>query len=226
MMQNEILYRPSYSLLRLLMDPGEAIQAESGAMVSMTPNVQVQTAAKGGLLGGLKRAVLGGESFFINTFTCTGSQGELTLAPSMPGDMMHIPLAGGTMMVHSGSFVASTPAVNTDTAWAGSKGFFSKQGLFLLKCEGTGDLFVSSYGAIHMVQLAAGQGYVVDTGHVVAFEATMNYNVRPVGGLKQTLFSGEGLVSEFTGPGRLYMQTRSFEAFLGVLIPRLPKSSG
>lgn len=224
-MQNEILYRPSFSLLRLLMEPGESLLAEAGAMVSMTTNVQVQTAARGGLLGGLKRAVLGGESFFINTFTCSNGQGELTLAPSLPGDVMHIPLAGGTMMVQSGSFVASTPAIHTDTSWAGARGFFAKQGLFLLRCEGQGDLFISSYGAIHPVELAAGQGYVVDTGHVVAFESTMNYSVRGVGGLKQTLFSGEGLVSEFVGPGRLYLQTRSFEAFLGVLVPRLPKSS-
>lgn len=225
-MQNEVLYRPSYSLLRLLMEPGEALLAEAGAMVSMTPNIQVQTQAKGGLLGGLKRAVLGGESFFINTFTCGEGQGELTLAPNLPGDLVHVPMAGGTMMVQSGSFIASSPAISTDTSWAGSKGFFSKEGLFLLKCTGQGDLFMSSYGAIHTVELPAGAGYVVDTGHVVAFESTMDYKVRAVGGLKQTLFSGEGLVSEFVGPGRLYMQTRSFEAFLGVLIPRLPKSSG
>jgi len=224
-MQNEVLYRPSYSLLRLVMEPGESVLAESGAMVSMTPNVQVQTAAKGGILGGLKRAFLGGESFFINTFTCAGSQGELTLAPSLPGDLMHVPMAGGTMMVQSGSFIASSPTINTDTSWAGAKGFFAKEGLFLLKCDGQGDLFISSYGAIHMVELPAGAGYVVDTGHIVAFESTMTYNVRGVGGLKQTLFSGEGMVAEFAGPGRLYMQSRSFEAFLGVLIPKLPKQS-
>ena len=224
-MQNEILYRPSYSLLRLIMEPGESVQAEAGAMVSMTPNVQVQTAAKGGLLGGLKRAVLGGESFFINTFTCTASQGELTLAPGLPGDLMHVPMAGGTMMVQSGSFIASSPTITTDTSWAGAKGFFAKQGLFLLKCDGQGDLFISSYGAIHTIELPAGAGYVVDTGHIVAFESTMTYNVRGVGGMKQTLFSGEGLVAEFVGPGRLYLQSRSFEAFLGVLVPRLPKQS-
>ena len=125
-MQNEVLYRPSYSLLRLLMEPGEALLAEAGAMVSMTPNIQVQTQAKGGLLGGLKRAVLGGESFFINTFTCGEGQGELTLAPNLPGDLVHVPMAGGTMMVQSGSFIASSPAISTDTSWAGSKGFFSK----------------------------------------------------------------------------------------------------
>jgi len=223
-MQNEVLYRPSYSLLRLVMEPGESILAESGAMVSMTPNIQLQTQAKGGLFASLKRTV-GGESFFINTFTCAGSQGELTLAPSLPGDLMHVPMAGGTMMVQSGSFIASSPTINTDTSWAGAKGFFAKEGLFLLKCDGQGDLFISSYGAIHMVELPAGAGYDVDTGHIVAFESTMTYNVRPVGGLKQTLFSGEGMVAEFAGPGRLYMQSRSFEAFLGVLVPKLPQRS-
>ena len=95
----------------------------------------------------------------------------------------------------------------------------------MLKCDGQGDLFISSYGAIHTIELPAGAGYVVDTGHIVAFESTMTYNVRGVGGMKQTLFSGEGLVAEFVGPGRLYLQSRSFEAFLGVLVPRLPKQS-
>ncbi len=225
-MRHEILYKPSYSLLRLLMEPGESLLAEAGALVSMTPNIQVETAARGGLLGGLKRAILGGESFFINTFTCTGSQGEITLAPSLTGDIIHIPIAGGTMYVQSGSYIASAPGITTDVSWGGAKSFFAKEGLFLLKCEGQGDLFVSSYGAIHLVELPAGAGYVVDTGHIVAFEGTMNYRVRGVGGLKQTLLSGEGLVAEFVGPGRLYIQTRSFEAFLSVLIPRLPKSSG
>ncbi|NPV46576.1 MAG: TIGR00266 family protein [Armatimonadetes bacterium] len=224
-MQNEILYRPSYSLLRLLMEPGEQLLAEAGAMVSMTPNIQMETAARGGILGGLKRAVLGGESFFINTFTCANGQGEITLAPSLPGDMMHIPMAGGTMMVQSGSFICSTTGVSTDTSWGGAKTFFGGEGLFLLKCEGQGDLFVSSYGAIHAVELQPGQAYVVDTGHVVAFEATMTFNVRGAGGLKQTLFSGEGLVCEFVGPGRLYLQSRSFQALIRSIIPHLPKSS-
>jgi uncharacterized protein (TIGR00266 family) len=224
-MQNEILYRPSYSLLRLIMQPNEQVLAEAGAMVSMTPNVTVETQARGGLLGGLKRSFLGGESFFINTFTCTASAGELTLAPSLPGDLMHVPMAGGVMLVHSGSYIASSTSVNQDTQWGGAKGFFSGAGFFLLRCEGHGDLFVSSYGAIHMVELQAGQGYIVDTGHIVAFEGTMSYNVKRVGGWKATLLSGEGLICEFVGPGRLYLQTRSFEAFLGAIIPRLPKSS-
>ncbi len=223
-MQNKILYQPSFSLLQLIMEQGEALQAEAGAMVSRTSNVQMQTAARGGILGGLKRAVLGGESFFINTFTCTAEQGELTLAPTLPGDMMYIPLSAGGMFVQSGSYVASTPGISVDTKWGGARTFFAGEGLFLLKCDGTGDLFVSSYGAIHPVELAAGQPYVVDTGHIVAFEETTSYRVTGSGGIKETLLSGEGLVCEFTGPGRLYLQTRSMDAFMKFLIPRLPKS--
>ena len=221
-MQNQILYKPSYSLLQLLMSQGESIQAEAGAMVSMTPNIQMQTQARGGILGGLKRLV-GGESFFINQFTCAAGDGEMTLAPPLPGDIIHIPLSG-TMFVQSGSYIANTDGISVDTKWGGAKGFFSGEGLFLLKAEGAGDLFVSSYGAIHVLELAQGQQYVVDTGHMVAFEGSMTYNVRGSGGLKETFLSGEGLVCDFTGPGRLYLQTRSMDAFLKFLVPKLPKN--
>jgi uncharacterized protein (TIGR00266 family) len=224
-MRNNIVYRPAYSLLQLLMDPGESIRAESGAMVSMTPNIQIETAARGGILGGLKRAVLGGESFFINTFTCQGGPGEMTLAPSLPGDLMHIPLTGGSMFVQSGSYICNNGTIEVDTSWAGARGFFSGEGLFLLKCAGTGDLFISSYGAIHTVELQAGQQYLVDTGHMVAFEETITYTVQRVGNWKSTLLSGEGLVCNFTGPGRLYLQSRSMDAFLKFLIPKLPKGN-
>jgi uncharacterized protein (TIGR00266 family) len=223
-MQSHVFYQPSYSLLQLVLEQGETVQAEAGAMVSMTPNVQMQTAARGGILGGLKRSLLGGESFFMNTFTCTSGQGELTLAPSLSGDVLHVPL-NGTFYVQSGSYIASTPNIQVDTKWGGAKLFFSGEGLFLLRCQGQGDLFVSSYGAIHAVQLAEGQQYVVDTGHMVAFEDTITYKVRGAGGLKETFLSGEGLVCDFTGPGRLYLQTRSMDAFLKFLIPKLPKSS-
>lgn len=221
-MQSNIMYQPSFSLLQLIMSQGESVLAEAGAMVSMTPNIQMKTQARGGILGGLKRAVLGGESFFINTFECAAGQGELTLAPSLPGDMMHVPMTGGTMFVQSGSYIAGSSTVNVDTSWGGAKTFFSGEGLFLLKCEGTGDLFVSSYGAIHAVQLAQGQSYIVDTGHMVAFEGSVQYNVRAVGGLKETFLSGEGLVCELTGPGRVYLQSRSIDAFVKFIIPKLP----
>jgi uncharacterized protein (TIGR00266 family) len=220
--ESEIQYSPSYSLAIIRLQGGESVVAEAGAMVSMSPSLQIQTQSKGGLLGGLKRSVLGGESFFMNTFTAA-EPGEITVAPSLPGDIVHLQLAGQTIYVQSGSFLASGSGIDIDTKWGGGKTFFSSEGLFLLKISGTGDLFLSSYGAIRPVDLAAGQSYVLDTGHMVAFTEGMGYEVRKVGGLKSLFLSGEGLVVNLTGPGRLYLQTRSQQSFLAWLIPQLPK---
>ncbi len=223
-MHYEILYGPSYSLARVSLDAGEEILAESGAMVSMSSGIEMQTSVKGGLLSGLKRSVLGGESFFVNTFTAT-APGEVTFAPPLPGDVRGMELTGGTLFVQSTSYLASSAGVTVDTKWSGAKGFFSKEGLILLKVSGRGQLFISSYGAIHEVELAAGQTYTLDNGHMVAFDESVSYQVRRVGGMKSTLFSGEGLVCTFTGPGRLLMQTRSEDSFLAWLIPHLPKNN-
>lgn len=221
-MEHEILYKPSYSLARVKLKAGEAVTAEAGAMVSMSEGITMETQAKGGLLSGLKRSFLGGESFFLNTFKAA-TTGEVTFAPSLPGDIVHFMLNGETIFVQSGSYMASSPDISIDTKWAGAKGFFAKEGLFLLKVQGIGDVFLSSYGAIHEIKLDAGESHTVDNGHMVAFDESVKYGVKRVGGLKSTLFSGEGLVCSFTGPGRVFMQTRSEDAFLSWLIPHLPK---
>ena len=221
-MEHEVLYRPSYSLVKIRLGQGEAISAEAGAMVSMSSGIQMETTAKGGLFGALKRSVLGGESFFVNTFKATDS-GEITLAPTLPGDIHALELKGQTVYAQSGAYIASSPEIQVDTKWGGAKTFFSREGLFLLKINGTGKVFLSSYGAIHEIDLEAGQKYVVDTGHMVAFAEGVGYSVRRVGGLKSTLFSGEGLVCELTGPGKIMIQSRSADAFLSWLIPQIPK---
>jgi uncharacterized protein (TIGR00266 family) len=220
-MQYKIMYQPSYSLLELQLDPSESILAESDAMVSMTPNVSMDTGARGGLFGALKRSI-GGESMFQNTFTAQNGQGTVTFAPTMVGDIAAREMRGESLFVQSGSFLASSPAIDLDTTWGGARTFFSREGLFVLKVTGVGMLFMSSYGAIHSVTLAPGEQLVMDTGHMVAFDATMGYHVRMIGGVKQTLFSGEGLVVDLTGPGTIYMQTRNFGAFVNYLVPRLP----
>ena len=221
-MQIQILYRPSYSLAVVKLDPGETIRTEAGAMVSMTPGMRLETKAQGGLLASLKRSVLGGESFFVNSYRAPAQGGEITLAPALPGDMVVHPLQNETLVVQSGSYVASSEGVSLDTKWGGAKTFFASEGLIMLKAGGTGSLLLSSYGAIHEVNLAAGQSYTVDTGHLVAFTEGMGFKVRRVGGLKSTLFSGEGLVVDLSGPGRIFMQTRSQDAFLAWLLPKLP----
>lgn len=224
-MRHEVLYRPSYSLLVLQLSAGQEVIAEAGAMVSMSSTIQVETKTRGGLFAGLKRAVLGGESFFVNTFRAD-EPGEVTFAPPLSGDVVHLQLEGQSMFAQSGGFIASTPSVEIDTKWGGARGFFAGEGLFLLRMSGTGDVWLSSYGAIHEKVLGAGERYIVDTGHIVGFDGTADYSVRRIGGLKTTLFGGEGLVAEFVGPGRIWLQTRSPGAFLDWLIPKLPRPSG
>ncbi len=224
-MQTEILYRPSYSLAKVALSPNEKIRTEGGAMVSMSADLSVETQARGGLLSSLARTVLGGESFFLNTYTASSAGGEITLAPTLPGDIVVVPMTGGTLLVQSGSFLACSDEIAMDTKWGGAKTFFSGEGLFMLRITGTGTLIVSSYGAIHELKLAGGQKYIVDTTHLVAFDESIGYQVKTIGGIKSTLFSGEGLVVELTGPGTVLLQTRSERAFLSWLIPKLPKTS-
>jgi uncharacterized protein (TIGR00266 family) len=224
-MQTEVVYGPAYSMTRVFLAPNEEIRVEAGSLVSMSPGVSIETQMQGGFLQSLARSVLGGESFFINTYRAPAQGGEIQLAPALPGDMAVLDLNNETLLVQSGSFVASAMGVQVDTQWGGGKTFFASEGLILLRAAGAGQLVVSSYGAIHDIMLEPGQQWTVDTGHLVAFTESIGFNVRQVGGLKSTLFSGEGLVVDLTGPGRVLMQTRSTDQFLSWLIPHLPKPS-
>ncbi len=221
-MQIEIMHRPSYSLAVAKLTPNERIRAEAGAMVSMSSRVAIETKAEGGLLKSLGRAVLGGESFFQNFFVASAQGGEVTLAPELPGDLMLIELKGNKLMIQAGSYMASENGVEL-TAKVSVKAFMSAEGISMLEASGTGKLLVSSYGAIFERTIASGEKYIVDTTHLVAFDATMGVTPKTVGGIKSTLFSGEGLVVELTGPGTIYMQTRSPKALIDWIIPQLPK---
>ena len=224
-MNVEILYRPSYSMGVIRLNGGEGVQVEGGSMVSMSPGVQVETRASGGLLKSLGRALLGGESFFVNTYTASTQGGEVMVAPALPGDLVTLDLNGESLLVQSGSYVASESTIQVDTKWSGAKTFFASEGFIMLNVSGRGKVVLSSYGAIHEMALAAGQSYTVDTGHLVAFTEGMGFHVRSIGGIKSTLFSGEGLVVDLTGPGRVLMQTRSTDAFIAWLTPHLPTPS-
>ena len=221
-MKTEILYAPAYSLARVDLDSGETVRAESGAMVSMTGGVRIETQATGGFMKSLSRSFLGGESFFQNTFHAD-APGHVTFAPKLPGDIMVFELTGQEVLVQSGSYLASGTGITIDPKWGGAKTFFSSEGLFMLKCSGQGSLIICTYGAIHRISVPAGQSYVVDTGHIVGFPTTMQYSLRKASSsLKSTILGGEGIVCEFQGPGELLMQTRSPSEFLSWLIPLLP----
>jgi uncharacterized protein (TIGR00266 family) len=221
-MQVDIQASPAFAFSTITISPGGEVQVEAGAMAAYSDGVDIETKARGGVLSGLKRSVLGGESFFINTFRAPGG-GTVSVAPELPGDMTLVGLEGSSaLFVQSGSWIASDPGVTVDTKWGGGKTFFSGEGLFLLKCTGQGDVLLSSYGAIIAMTLAAGQSHTLDTGHVVAFDETIQYSVHKAGNWKTTVLGGEGIVTRFTGPGRLWLQTRSPSDFLNWLIPKLP----
>lgn len=224
MIKTDILYQPAFALARVSMDPGDELRVEGGAMVSMR-GVTIDTQATGGLLKSLRRSVLGGESFFMNTFRAEAANAEITLAPSLPGDIVTFDIDNGDFILQAGSYLASTMGIDVDTRWGGSKSFFGGEGFFMLRCSGTGTVITSSYGAIHREVVPAGETFTVDTGHIVGFDSHMPYQVRKAGSWKSTILGGEGLVVEYRGPGTVYMQTRSQEAFLGWLLPRLPRDN-
>jgi uncharacterized protein (TIGR00266 family) len=189
--QYEILHQPSFSLAVLQLQAEQSIQAESGAMVSMSANIELQSQMKGGLFGALKRAA-GGESAFISTFTARGGPGEVTLAPGAPGDIAAIELSGNPFFVQSSSYLAGDASLSVDTKWGGAKSFFAGEGLFVLLVQGQGLLLVSSFGAIHRKRLQPGERYVVDTGHLVALEGTTQYTLRKAESvLFRSMMSGE-----------------------------------
>lgn len=223
-MRYEIRYQPSYSLAVVTLDAKERFRAEAGAMVSMDDSIQIETKTGGGLGSVLRRTVLGGESLFVNDMIATQPNSQVTLAPALPGDIAAVEIQPGrNLLVQSGSYLASTPEIVVDTKFGAGKSFFSGEGLFLLKLTGPGLSFLSSYGAIAQIDLAPGQGYIVDTGHMVAFDEGMGYEVRRAGNSwKTTLLGGEGLVCRITGPGRFFFQTRSPGGLVDWLAPRLP----
>jgi len=224
-MNVEILYPSAYAQANVTLGPDESVRAEAGAMVMMDADVQIKTEARGGLLKSLSRSVLGQESFFVNTFVAGPNGSSMAVAPSLPGDVIVMQLDRQDLIVQSGSYLAGAATIEVETKWGGARSFFGGEGLFMLRCSGSGPLIISSYGSIHRMTIPAGQQLVVDTGHIVAFDSTMTFNVQKAGSWKSTVFGGEGFVCKFTGPGELYTQTRSPAAFLGWLIPQLPRDS-
>ncbi|MCZ7582354.1 MAG: TIGR00266 family protein [Deltaproteobacteria bacterium] len=225
-MNIEILHRPAYAVADVHLANGECVLSEGGAMVSMSDGIGVTTSTfsrggggAGALLKGLKR-MLSGESFFLNKFTAS-KDGHVSLAPTLVGDIEHIKLDGTkNLIVQSSSFLGSSESLEMDTQFGGLKGLFSGEALFWIKFSGSGDLLINSFGGIFHVDVDG--TYICDTGHIAAFEDTLSYKIKKVGGWKATILSGEGLVCEFEGKGRLYMQTHNAPEFGRLVGPKLP----
>jgi len=210
-MKYEIRYQPAYAMLVVTLGSGEAITAEAGSMTYMQPSIGVKTRKREkGFLGSLGMTLLGGQSFFVNEFTATAEPGEVAFSAAPIGDIAKLDIVPAHgFIIQKSAFVAADATVDLDVQWQGfTKGLFG-QGLFMIKVTGTGNLFINTFGAIDRHILAAGEKLVVDNFHLVAFSDTCVYKVTKFGGLKETILGGEGFVTEITGPGEVYIQTKN-----------------
>jgi len=220
----DVRHSPSFAVARVTLAGGESVRAESGAMLATSAGVAVEAKMEGGLMKGLKRSVLGGESLFVTRFIAGGEGGWVDCAARLPGDVTVIEVSGAINLARS-AWLCSSDGVEIDTKWGGFKNLVGGEGGFLVHATGNGQVVAGCYGALDIVDLAAGESIVLDSGHMVAFSEGLSYTTRKVtGGLVQTLKSGEGLVFEFTGPGRLWTQTRSSQDLISWLTAELPFS--
>ncbi len=221
----DILGRPDFALLKLRLAAGQKVFAEPAAMASMDPWIGLKAGLKGGVLASMGR-MFAGESMIVNTFTAD-RPGELMLAPGPAGDIVHYKLRGNRLRVQRGAYLAHGEGVEISAKWEGARGFFSGQGLVLLQGQGDGDLFFNAYGAV--LEMDVTEEMMVDTGYVVAFEDTLQYQVSVLPGLglgsrvKSFLFGGEGLVVRFSGRGKVWIQTRTVNPFLSWVHPYRPQ---
>jgi len=223
-MNIELINRPSSTIAKVNLASQEKCVAEGGSMVAMdgdfTINTTTHQKGKGGLMRGLKR-LLGGESFFLNHYESGSDTDSLYLSQPLPGDMEVVELTEGNQIVVSGgSFVACGEDVDMDMSWQGMKSLFSGESLFWLKMSGQGKIILSSYGTFYSVQVS--DGYVVDSGHIVAYEDTLNFEISKAGGSwVQSFLGGEGFVCRFSGKGRIWCQSHNARAFGKLLGPML-----
>lgn len=224
-------------MARIRLEAGEQFLVEPGAMVGQSPHLQMTTglaaskkAQGGGMLGKLASAagrMLTGESFFQNTYTAQNAPGELLLAHTLPGDMalMEVPQHG--LSLQSSAFIASSTGVSLEANFGGARSFFGGEGLFLISatCSGPGQqLLIGAFGGIQ--EMVCDGSLVIDTGHLVAWDATLQYSVtKAAGGWVSSFLSGEGLVCKFTGQGRIWMQTRHPHEYGGLIGGLLPPRS-
>lgn len=225
-MDIQLRHQPSFSVARAVLGANESIRAESGAMMAMAADTNVEAKMEGGLMKGLKRSVLGGESLYITRLTAGPSGGWVDLAASLPGDLVTRTVEPGrALMIQKGSFLCAETGVEIDTKWGGLKNLIGGEGGFLLRAEGQGEVVLSCYGALDRMQLPPGQQVVVDTNHMVAFDETVTMELKRASeSMMQSAKSGEGLIFVFTGPGEIMMQSRNPDELIRYLVANMPGS--
>ena len=224
-MQIQVRHSPSYAIARCVLGPQENINVESGAMVAHSEGMTLASKMKGGFGKALGRKMLGGESFFVSTFTAPASGGWVDVAHHLPGDILVLNVNNQEdWFVERGGWLASEAPVLLETKWQGGKSLFGGEGGFMVRVSGAGKVLVSTYGAVDTLDLAAGETVVVDTSHMLAFSATTSYQLKKAvqGRTFQSLKSGEGFVFHVKGPGKIYIQTRNRKDLIAWITDQIP----
>ncbi len=231
-MKHEILFKPSFATVRFELEPGESVIAESGSMMGMSPGLAMKTSIGGtnqGFFGkflnffaALARKFLGGESMFFNQYTAGAYPAHVWIAPAMVGDVTVMGVTqNNPVIIQPGSFVACTPGITLKTRWGGFRSLFGGEGAFLLQAQGEGQVWISSFGGIQEVMVDG--EFICDTGHMVAFETTLDFKLGMAGqGAWTAIKSGEGLIFRFSGKGRLLLQSRNLSTLVSWIWPSLP----
>lgn len=219
-MQHEIRYKPAFAAIFVTLNPGDSITAEAGSMTSMDAQLSMKTEFSGGFISGLLKKFFGGESLFVNTFTNNTQQPlNLVMTQSTIGDIAQIDLREREICFQPGAYIAHTPGVKMGVQWAGFKSWISGEGLFKLKLSGRGNVFFGAYGGL--IQKRINGEFIVDSGHLVAYEPGIRMSVGLAGGLIGSVTSGEGLINRLSGQGQIYLQSRSVDGLVRYLRPKL-----
>jgi len=192
---------------------GEELYAEAGAMLFMGPGIDLQARMQGGIMKGLMRKFLAGESMFMSVFRCDAPTGRLALANPIAGKIFPIELKGTTVLAERNAYLAAIGNVDLSIAFTKrfGAGLFGGEGFILQKISGQGLLFLHAGGNMLEFDLAPGEQLRVDTGCIVAFGESVTYDIQFVGGFRNALFGGEGLFyATLTGPGHVVLQTLPF----------------
>ncbi len=223
-MKVDILHQPDSAIAKVQMAAQEELVAEAGSMVAMSGSINTSTTLRkgkgGGLMGGLKR-MLAGESLFLSVFRTGSDSGEIFLAPKLLGDILPYQMQGRELVIQATGYLASTPGIDVEVGFQGFKSLFSGESVFWLRASGQGLILLSAFGGIYEIDVNG--EYVVDTGHIVAFEKTLDFAIgKANSSWAGAIFGGEGLVCRFQGRGKVYCQTHNPGAFGSLVGSQLP----
>ncbi len=223
-MDVKLLHQPDSAIAHVTLDAGEELVAEAGSMIAMSGSINTSTTMRQGkdrgIMGGLKRMLVQ-ESLFLSVFRSPNNGGEVFLAPSLMGDICVYEVTGNELIVQAGSYLASTKNIDIDIDFQGFKSFFSGESVLWLTVNGYGKVLLSSFGSIYEIPVDG--EYIVDTGHIVAFEKSLSFSIaKPGSSWLSAWLGGEGLICRFRGHGKVYCQTHNSTAFGSLIGSQLP----